>query len=198
MTAAMYTGAPAPTRVAYLPAFRYRATRPTGNCNPALADRLIAFLPVFPLPRPDIVVVPSSRVCECRRDRAIHRSIVRVAGRRVSATGSSVHCLVTPRYPGGTFLHIAIQSECVVVPLSPPRDESRASTTSRRTRTTVGAGDGGRPTARVGNTNRRSRSVGRAGGRASTSTARPRDRPWAWGGSWVVIRPWGARSSDVD
>jgi len=55
MTAAMYTGAPAPTRVAYLPAFKYRATRPTGNCNPALADRLIAFLPVFPLPRPDIV-----------------------------------------------------------------------------------------------------------------------------------------------
>ncbi len=62
MTAAMYTGAPAPTRVAYLPAFKYLATRPTGNCNPALADRLVAFFPVFPFPRPDIF----SRASVCR------------------------------------------------------------------------------------------------------------------------------------
>ena len=72
MTAAMYTGAPAPTRVAYLPAFKYLATRPTGNCNPALADRLMAFFPVFPFPRPDIFSCAS--VCRAtgwiRRDGA--------------------------------------------------------------------------------------------------------------------------------
>ena len=54
-TAARYTGAPAPTREAYLPAFRKRAMRPMGNCRPALALRLTAFLAVFPFPRPDIL-----------------------------------------------------------------------------------------------------------------------------------------------
>ena len=35
---------------------RYLAIRPTGNCNPALADRLTAFFPaVLPFPRPDIL-----------------------------------------------------------------------------------------------------------------------------------------------
>ena len=33
----------------------HRATRPTGNCRPALEDWLTAFLAVFPLPRPDMV-----------------------------------------------------------------------------------------------------------------------------------------------
>jgi len=89
MTAAMYTGAPAPTRVAYLPAFKYRATRPTGNCNPALADRLIAFLPVFPLPRPDIF--SCVRVCVCRRHRPRDRPST---GRGVSARGSVSYCLL--------------------------------------------------------------------------------------------------------
>ena len=29
--------------------------RPTGNCSPALDERLTAFLAVLPLPRPDMV-----------------------------------------------------------------------------------------------------------------------------------------------
>ena len=29
--------------------------RPTGNCSPALEERLTAFLAVLPLPRPDMV-----------------------------------------------------------------------------------------------------------------------------------------------
>jgi hypothetical protein len=33
----------------------HRATRPTGNCRPALDDWLTAFLAVLPLPRPDMV-----------------------------------------------------------------------------------------------------------------------------------------------
>uniref|UniRef100_A0A7C9CN91 Secreted protein n=1 Tax=Opuntia streptacantha TaxID=393608 RepID=A0A7C9CN91_OPUST len=54
-TAARYTGAPAPTRSAYFPAFRNRAMRPTGNCKPALLLRDVAFFAapeprVFPLP----------------------------------------------------------------------------------------------------------------------------------------------------
>merc|ERR1711883_38115 len=55
-TAARYTGAPAPTRVAYLPCLRYRLIRPTGNWSPALADREVPFPALFPLPfpRPDI------------------------------------------------------------------------------------------------------------------------------------------------
>merc|ERR1712078_953530 len=60
-TAARYTGAPAPTRVAYLPCFRYRLMRPTGNCSPALADREVPFPAPFPFPfpRPDIVACRS-------------------------------------------------------------------------------------------------------------------------------------------
>ena len=51
-TAARYTGAPAPTRSANLPYFMKRAIRPTGNCNPALADLLTGLAPPldFPLP----------------------------------------------------------------------------------------------------------------------------------------------------
>ena len=49
-TAAKYTGAPAPTRVANLPALMRRAILPTGNCNPALVLREIAFFPTV-LPR---------------------------------------------------------------------------------------------------------------------------------------------------
>jgi hypothetical protein len=49
-TAAKYTGAPAPTRVANLPALMRRAILPTGNCNPALVLRETAFLPTV-LPR---------------------------------------------------------------------------------------------------------------------------------------------------
>jgi len=39
-----------------LPFFKKRATRPTGNWSPALADRLTDFFPaVFPFPRPAII-----------------------------------------------------------------------------------------------------------------------------------------------
>ena len=34
----------------------HRATRPTGNCRPALADCVTDFLALLPLPRPDIVL----------------------------------------------------------------------------------------------------------------------------------------------
>jgi hypothetical protein len=44
-TAAKYTGAPAPIRVANLPALMSRAILPTGNCNPALVLRETTFLP---------------------------------------------------------------------------------------------------------------------------------------------------------
>ena len=44
--------------------------RPTGNCRPALALRLTAFLAVFPLPRPDILEIgEAEEAClEARRD----------------------------------------------------------------------------------------------------------------------------------
>merc|ERR1740131_568239 len=45
-TAAKYTGAPAPTRLAYPPCLRYRAIRPTGNVRPALLERLTVFDPL--------------------------------------------------------------------------------------------------------------------------------------------------------
>jgi len=51
-TAERYTGAPAPTRSAYLPALRYRAMRPTGNCSPALEDRDTDLVAGFAFPRP--------------------------------------------------------------------------------------------------------------------------------------------------
>ncbi len=38
----------------------HRATRPTGNCSPALEDWLTAFFAVFPLPRPDMVALHDS------------------------------------------------------------------------------------------------------------------------------------------
>ena len=53
-TAARYTGAPAPIRVAYFPVRRYRPIRPTGNCKPALADAVVDFFaprPPFPFPK---------------------------------------------------------------------------------------------------------------------------------------------------
>jgi len=55
-TAARYTGAPAPTRSAYLPAFKNRAIRPTGNCNPALLLLDVAF---FDAPEPRVLPLPA-------------------------------------------------------------------------------------------------------------------------------------------
>jgi hypothetical protein len=37
--------------------FKKRAMRPTGNCSPALADLVTLFLPLLPLPRPDMVAL---------------------------------------------------------------------------------------------------------------------------------------------
>merc|ERR1719300_825205 len=45
-TAARYTGAPAPIRLAYPPCLRYLAIRPTGNVKPAFADRDTARTPL--------------------------------------------------------------------------------------------------------------------------------------------------------
>ena len=60
--AARYTGAPAPTRVAYLPFFKNLPILPTGNWSPALEDLEVAFfpapLPPFPpFPDPAIVLI---------------------------------------------------------------------------------------------------------------------------------------------
>ena len=54
MTAAAYTGAPAPSLAEYLPFLMYLATLPTGNVIPALADLLLVrYLPLpFDLPLP--------------------------------------------------------------------------------------------------------------------------------------------------
>ena len=56
MTAARYTAAPLPIRLAYLPFFNRRAMRPTGKVRPALLDLLVDFLSfaTTALPRPDI------------------------------------------------------------------------------------------------------------------------------------------------
>jgi hypothetical protein len=47
-------------RVAYLPLRKYRPIRPTGNCNPALAELLVEvfFSPRPPFPFPFPVPVP--------------------------------------------------------------------------------------------------------------------------------------------
>ena len=94
-TAARYTGAPAPMREAYRPSLMWRCTRPTGNCKPALADRLVAFLPVFPLPRPDIVSCLYSRDGMTprrdanRRDEGKFRENRLIASRDVAVAGQS-------------------------------------------------------------------------------------------------------------
>merc|ERR1719174_829085 len=63
-TAAMYTGAPLPRRGARRCWRMYLPIRPTGNCRPARADRVVDFealarpedpLPPFPLPFPGIL-----------------------------------------------------------------------------------------------------------------------------------------------
>ena len=52
-TAAIQTGAPAPTLSLYLPAFKRLAILPTGNYNPALVDLEVYFYPpVIPLAFP--------------------------------------------------------------------------------------------------------------------------------------------------
>lgn len=48
MTAAMYTGEPTPIRKRWVPIFKYRCIRPTGNVTLALCDLDIAFWRFFP------------------------------------------------------------------------------------------------------------------------------------------------------
>ena len=68
-TAAVYTGAPAPMRCAYLPSFRCRASRPTGNCKPAFCERETCFFacslsPLLPLPLIFLLLcVPRCTLC---------------------------------------------------------------------------------------------------------------------------------------